>query len=333
VSAEIVERMAYARSYSRKVGKINEIDRRWQLPVRDIFSTRRTGAPTVSTMKARHHATSITAAILGWLSGCHSGGAWGDITAEGQLSPVTVECAATSGTGSRWTCPQNLTLDCRDLSAATFEVQSPASLICSADALSVAYSGPLTPGKHNIALVDAADQTLCSSEVTIVQSTPVRLVPKLVQLWPPNHKLHEISVADCVDVQNACPGDVLEPEFVWASSDEPIDAHGDGHHSPDIVLADDCKHVAIRSERQGPKDGRVYKLGVRLTDRTGRTSEVTCEVIVDHDQRGVTGADSGEAYRVLFNGAHGGPVCDGVPPQVPPVPPSDDETPDQDLPS
>jgi hypothetical protein len=60
-------------------------------------------------------------------------------------------------------------------------------------------------------------------------------------------------------------------------------------------------------------------------------------VIVDHDQRGLVGADSGEAYRVLFDGLsnQGGPVCDGTPPENPPPrnPPPENPPSDDDLPS
>jgi hypothetical protein len=123
---------------------------------------------------------------------------------------------------------------------------------------------------------------------------------KTLNLWPPNHKFHSIAVSDCVDVEDACQPD-LQAEFIWASSDEPVDDIGDGHHAPDI-LVDDCQRVQLRSERQGPKDGRVYKLGVRVVDGSGNASEGVCTVVVDHDQRGVLGADSGEAYRISLNG-------------------------------
>ena len=43
--------------------------------------------------------------------------------------------------------------------------------------------------------------------------------------------------------------------------------------------------MQLRSERQGPKDGRVYKLGVRVVDGSGNASEGVCTVVVDRDQR------------------------------------------------
>ena len=86
-----------------------------------------------------------------------------------------------------------------------------------------------------------------------------------LSLWPPNHKFHRVAAGDCVSAVDAC-GNALQGEFIWASSDEPIDDIGDGHFGPDIGLAGDTSHACVRAERQGPKDGRVYKLGVRVTD-------------------------------------------------------------------
>jgi hypothetical protein len=151
-------------------------------------------------------------------------------------------------------------------------------------------------------------------------STAPVLTPRNIQLWPPNHKFHTVAVEDCVSVVDACEPN-LHAEFIWASSDEPVDDLGDGHFAPDILF-DSCHRVQVRSERQGPKSGRVYKLGVRVVDGAGNAVESQCSIIVDHDQRGVVGADDGESYRIVLNGQGGVPSCDGttdVPPPPPPV--------------
>jgi hypothetical protein len=156
-----------------------------------------------------------------------------------------------------------------------------------------------------------------AGSLTVVDGGPPVLTPKTVQLWPPNHKFHSIAVEDCVSVVDGCEQN-LHAEFVWASSDEPVDDRGDGHFAPDIVF-DSCHRVQVRAERQGPKNGRVYKLGVRVVDRAGHAVESQCSVIVDHDQRGAVGADDGESYRLVLNGQGGLPSCDGT--DVPPPPP------------
>lgn len=182
-------------------------------------------------------------------------------------------------------------------------------------------------GTQTVLVTRPNGSLVCSSTLTVA-SGPVAVEPRVLNLWPPNHKLHTISVEDCIGPVSSCDP-TTHAEFTWASSDEPIDSIGDGHHAPDIVFGD-CERVQVRSERQGPKDGRVYKLGVRVTDGSGAASDTVCTVVVDHDQRGVLGADSGEAYRVTFNGTNGTPLCDGrtVPPVVtPPVVTPDAGTP------
>lgn len=156
----------------------------------------------------------------------------------------------------------------------------------------------------------------------------VVLASQPIELWPPNHKFHNIAISDCVALPTNCDGS-LSAEFIWASSDEPIDDKGDGHHAPDILFGS-CQQVQVRSERQGPEDGRVYKLGVRAVDGAGNAAEGECTIVIDHDKRGTVAADSGEKYRVTFNGADGLPLCDGeddVPPVTPPVTPVDAGTP------
>ncbi|MDB4988695.1 MAG: hypothetical protein JWN04_3873 [Myxococcaceae bacterium] len=151
-----------------------------------------------------------------------------------------------------------------------------------------------------------------------VAGSSIVLTGESLNIWPPNHKFHSIDIAQCVSVAGFCdPG--LTAEFIWASSDEPVDSIGDGHFAPDILF-DGCSKVEVRSERQGPKDGRVYKLGVRVVDGAGVASETTCTVIVDHDQRGVLGANSGEAYRVTPVDPASGRSCDGRPDNVVPAP-------------
>jgi hypothetical protein len=161
---------------------------------------------------------------------------------------------------------------------------------------------------------DASGSNSALAAGAAVCATPDAAVPSVeshtLNLWPPNHKFHQVAASDCVSAVDAC-GNALQGEFIWASSDEPIDDIGDGHFGPDIGLAGDTGHACVRSERQGPKDGRVYKLGVRVTDGQGNTSEGECLVIVDHDQRGVTGEDSGDAYRIEFSADDVGTDCGG----------------------
>jgi hypothetical protein len=182
--------------------------------------------------------------------------------------------------------------------------------------LVVADPGPLTVGTHTITVNDANGGAVCSAQLTIADTQAPTLTAHTVNLWPPNHKFHEVAVSDCVSAIDACDG-ALQGEFIWASSDEPIDDIGDGHFGPDIGLGRDSQHACVRSERQGPRDGRVYKLGVRVTDGSGHVVEGECLVIVDHDQRGVTGHDSGDAYRIQLDPTQHSTACGGTPDKPP----------------
>ncbi|MET0285067.1 MAG: hypothetical protein ABW352_11370 [Polyangiales bacterium] len=220
-----------------------------------------------------------------------------------QVETVCVDSAASVPAGG-WQCGQPLTVACGAELPPLYVSDSCGSVSLQATGVRTDVAGPQT-----VNVLRANGSSACSSTVTVTAGAPA-ITPRTINLWPPNHKLHTITVEDCIGDYAGCDPDV-RAEFVWASSDEPIDSIGDGHHAPDIVFA--CDSVQVRSERQGPKDGRVYKLGVRVTDRLGAATESVCSVIVDHDQRGVLGADSGEAYRVTFDGSQGTPLCTDVP--------------------
>jgi hypothetical protein len=119
-----------------------------------------------------------------------------------------------------------------------------------------------------------------------------------IELWPPNHELVEIDLADCIEEVNHCGHD-WEAEILYVTSDEPVNDQGDGNTEPDIVCVDDDT-VEVRRERQGPGDGRVYRIVFAIKDGHGHEKATSvCEVTVPHDQgQGDEAVDSGESYRV-----------------------------------
>lgn len=114
-----------------------------------------------------------------------------------------------------------------------------------------------------------------------------------ITLWPPNHKFHTITAWDCVNATDACGGPI-DAHFTSVTSDEPADAHGDGHHAPDIIV-DSCSSVQLRAERQGPGDGRVYTLELVATNQDGESVHGTCTVIVPHDMAHLEAGNDGPA--------------------------------------
>lgn len=104
-------------------------------------------------------------------------------------------------------------------------------------------------------------------------------------LWPPNHSMHEVTVA--IRSRDRCRGaDGLGVELLSVESDEPDNGIGDGNTTRDIQgaeLGEDDRHVLLRAERAGPGDGRVYTLRYRITDAAGNETDVEARVHVPHD--------------------------------------------------
>lgn len=118
-------------------------------------------------------------------------------------------------------------------------------------------------------------------------------------LWPPNHKLHTYTLADCAKV-DVCPnGSAIAGGTVTKITvDEEIDVGkgGDGHTTKYDAAILDATHFELRSERQGGMDGRVYT--VYYVDGDG--AEGSCQFLVPHDRGPHEGAvDSGTKVTIV----------------------------------
>lgn len=84
-----------------------------------------------------------------------------------------------------------------------------------------------------------------------------------------------------------------------ATSDEPEDevGTGDGETLYDILIAEDCRSIQLRKERQGEGNGRIYTIHLELDDGNGNVGTATCQVQVPHNN-GVNAIDDGPAYEV-----------------------------------
>jgi uncharacterized repeat protein (TIGR01451 family) len=100
-------------------------------------------------------------------------------------------------------------------------------------------------------------------------------------LWPPNHRMVEVTVS--YDVTDNCP---LPPGSCTldVTSNEPVLGHGSGHTSPDWIVVDD-HHVLLRAEREGPGNGRIYTITITCTDSGGNSSNEDVLVTVPHNRR------------------------------------------------
>ena len=84
---------------------------------------------------------------------------------------------------------------------------------------------------------------------------------------------------------DACDADPAV-ELLDIFSSEPDDGIGDGNTDGDIQGADvgtDDRDFALRAERAGPGDGRVYTAVYGVTDLAGNHVEADALVVVPHD--------------------------------------------------
>lgn len=239
------------------------------------------------------------------LSGC--GGASTDSDAKtvgSERAALVAVCAESveSMPDGAWLCGEPRTEECDaragTASPATIYVLTPAG--CGGRRLLV-ENGPFAFGEHEIVVSEPVDPTgspleLCRSRLNVVDTTPPQAKPTHTTLWPPNHKLHAFSARACAGVVDACDAQ-LAVRFTGATSDEPMDAKGDGSSEPDIVF-DSAESVSLRAERQGPRNGRVYTLSWLARDAAGNELDGTCTVAVPHDQSGRAAIADAPAYSV-----------------------------------
>jgi len=138
---------------------------------------------------------------------------------------------------------------------------------------SISSADPLTPDN------DSSNNS-SSKMVTVSNPAPVitnESVSKSV-LWPPNHKMVDITVNYTVTDNCGTPVCVLS-----AVSNEPDNGLGDGDTANDIQIVDN-HHVRLRAERSGGGTGRIYTITITCTDSGGGVSTKTVTVTVPHDQ-------------------------------------------------
>jgi|GEM_PF-2105529 len=214
-----------------------------------------------------------------------------DVTAQ---ADVTVEQASAAGT--------EVTLS------------ATATDICDADVELTWSHGPTFTfplGTTEVTVTGTDDSGNVGSDIVyvhVVDTTPPVITPLQTDhvLWPPNHKYHTITIADCVEsVSDICDVSVTISDIVIerVSSDEPEDVrgNGDGKTMDDIVIVNSQK-VELRAERQGKGNGRVYTIHFQVTDASGNTQTGFCKVCVPHDKSGDPAVDDGPqaGYTVYY---------------------------------
>src|SRR5262249_32902698 len=126
----------------------------------------------------------------------------------------------------------------------------------------IAASAPSDP--------DASNNT--STATTTVSNPPPTITGVSVnpsQLWPPNHKMADITVDYSVSDNCGAVNTSLS-----VTSNEALNGTGDGNTAIDWVVVD-AHHVRLRAERDGGGTGRIYTITISATDSAGSTSTQT----------------------------------------------------------
>jgi len=95
-------------------------------------------------------------------------------------------------------------------------------------------------------------------------------------LWPPNHQMVRIAIVGVVDPD----GDPVVITATAVTSNEPDNAPGSGNTAPDSQL----NPLAVRAERSGQGNGRIYTIDFVADDGHGGRCMGTVFVCVPHDQ-------------------------------------------------
>ncbi|TAK07194.1 MAG: hypothetical protein EPO39_07115 [Candidatus Manganitrophaceae bacterium] len=139
-------------------------------------------------------------------------------------------------------------------------------------------SADSAPDQVTVTVLDRNDPPICG-----------QAKPSAVLLWPPNHKLVEITISGVTDPEN----DPVTLTVTGVTQDEPVNGTGDGDTSPDAAIQGG--KVLLRAERSGNGNGRVYHISFTARDMDGGACTGFITVGVPHNNKG-TPIDDGQVY-------------------------------------
>lgn len=150
----------------------------------------------------------------------------------------------------------------------------------------VCGDGDVDPGEQcDDANIDAGDG--CSATCQLENEAPAcdSAYADPGVLWTPNHKFWPVSILGVTDAN----GDPITITVTGISQDEPVQGgRGAGNTAPDARLLP----LAVRAERQGGGDGRMYHIAFTATDGL-ETCSGEVRLCVPHDQRPAGGCVDG----------------------------------------
>lgn len=225
---------------------------------------------------------------------------WTATDAAGNTATAVQKVIITDNELPKITCPGNLNLKCAaDVPAVNINAVT-ATDNCS---VTVAHVGDVITNQtcdnrftltRTYRATDGAGNTVECSQVITVNDDVVPqitgLSPSKSILWPPNHKMHDITLSYTA-IDNCVTN--LDPT-ITISSNEPENGTGDGDTDTDWEIIDDYT-IRLRAERATNGTGRIYTITVTVDDGCNPPVTATTEVRVTHN---ITGPQSGNSFKV-----------------------------------
>jgi len=150
----------------------------------------------------------------------------------------------------------------------------------------------LSLGNHNIGLrvTDNAGEWHTVVAPVLIRDTTAPEISLIVDrplLWPPNHRMVEISAAPIAT--DICSTPVSLLDSISSNESDDGDGAGDGDTVDDIqgaAVGTADLQFQLRAERSGTGHGRIYTVVYRAVDGSGNFNTATSQVFVPHDQNG-----------------------------------------------
>jgi len=217
---------------------------------------------------------------------------------QGNIATDTVAITVRDTTSPVLTCPSVAPAECSS-PAGTPVAVPPAQVadVCDPHPVVVNSHGPgggdasgIYPLGQTEVTMTATDvsgnQAGCAFPVTVRDTTPPLVFSEATPsvLWPPNHRMVQVSAS--VVATDACSTPTVTLASVFSS--EPDDALGEG----DGTTTDDIQGTEIgtadfefrlRAERDGDGDGRLYEVVYGAIDGSGNSANAVSFVLVPHD--------------------------------------------------
>jgi hypothetical protein len=226
-----------------------------------------------------------------WQPGCGNAGTlartWTATDESGNSSICVQIITVVDTTPPVITCPADVMLECP--ADTSVETNGSATAVDTCSSVAIAHSDLWQPGCDNTGTLartwtatdECGNSSSCVQMLTVVDTTPPEFLLSVspTMLWPPDHKMYEITPSWTVsDDCDATP----EVSLVSIMMNEGDNTIGDGHTSNDIQINEDGS-IYLRSERSGTSNDRVYTITYQAVDDCGNATVRSATVSIPHD--------------------------------------------------